>query len=66
MSGSCVIITVDYCELSDGGVQKNILLDANDVTTSKRAKITKFYKFNRMNLFTATLCLHLSMTILNV
>ena len=41
MSGSCVIITVDYCELSDEGVQKNILLDANDVTTSKRAKITK-------------------------
>ena len=41
MSGSCGVISVEYYELLDGGVQKNKLLDADDVTTSKRAKITK-------------------------
>ena len=65
MSGSCGVISVEYCELLDGGVQKK-KLDADDVTTSKRAKITKFCKINRMSFFTATLCLHLSMTFLNV
>ena len=33
MSDSCGVISVEYCEL----------LDADDVTTSKRAKITNFY-----------------------
>ena len=66
MSGSRGVISVEYSELLDGGVQKYIFLDADGVTTSKHAKITKFCKINRMSLFTATLCLHLGMTILNV
>ena len=37
---------------------KKKLLDADDITTWKHAKITKFCKINRTSLFTATLCLH--------
>ena len=43
MSSSCGVIFVEYCELLDGGdpKKKKNVLDADDVITSKRAKITE-------------------------
>ena len=41
MSGSCGVISVEYCELLDRGVKKKVLLNADDVS-SEKYKITKW------------------------